>query len=167
MIKNKKILIIGEAGINHNGKLKYAQKLIDIAARAKIDYIKFQLFKTEEFINKSIKTKKVDFNKLFLRFKSLEFSLQNWKKLINYGKKKKIKLFFSVFDVWSLEIIKKLKIRLIKIPSGEINNIFFLKKINNMGIDVILSTGMSNNQEILKALKILKNCNVKLLHCVS
>ncbi len=157
----KKVFVIGEAGINHNGKLKNAIKLIDIAARARVDAVKFQLFNPRFFINKD------KLPKAFKRFLGLEFSLENWKKIIKYCKKKKLIFFVSIFDEESLTIIKKLNIKIIKIPSGEINNIQLLKKINKTKLRVILSTGMSTLEEIKVALKNLNKCNVQVLHCVS
>lgn len=157
----KKVFIIAEAGINHNGKLDTAKKLINIASKAKVDAIKFQLFKTDNFINK----KKIpDIFKMFL---NLEFSLSEWKNIILHAKHKNIKIFFSIFDLPSLNLLKKLKINLVKIPSGEINNHALLNEINKKKIDVILSTGMATIKEIEHSVNILKNCNVKLLHCVS
>ena len=124
MIKNK-TLIIAEAGNNHNGELKKALKLIDIAKNAGADLVKFQLFHTTSFVNKDFKHKKYNFKKIYKRFCSLEFSVKQWKKIISYGNKKKIKVFFSVFDEKSLLLLKKLKINLVKIPSGEITNFIF------------------------------------------
>ena len=133
---------------------------------AGVDYVKFQLFNTEEFINKDYKHKKINYNRVFNRFRSLEFSINTWKNLIKYGNKK-IRIFFSVFNHKSLKILKKLNIKLIKIPSGEINNLPLLKKINKEKFSVILSTGMSSLKEISSAVKILNKCKVELMHCVS
>ncbi len=157
----KKVFIIAEAGINHNGKIKLAKKLIDIASKAKADAVKFQLFNTDYFIHK----KKL--SKIYKIFKNLEFSEKTWKNIINYAKKKKIKIFFSIFDIPSLKILQKLNIKIIKIPSGEINNIDLLKMINKKKYKVILSTGMATINEIKLSLKILKNCEISVLHCVS
>ena len=156
-----KVFIIAEAGINHNGKIKLAKKLIDIASNAKVDAVKFQLFDTESFIHKN------KLFKIYKIFKKLEFSKNTWKSIINFAKKKKIKLFFSVFDIPSVSLLSKLNIKLVKIPSGEINNIELLKTINRKKFKVILSTGMAKMSEIKFSLKILKNCNVSILHCVS
>ena len=156
-----KVFIIAEAGINHNGKIKLAKKLIDIASKAEADAVKFQLFDTDNFIHK----KKL--SKIYKLFKKFEFSEKNWRNIIKYAKKKKIKIFFSVFDTPSISLLRKLNIRLIKIPSGEINNIELLKIINKMKFEVILSTGMAQMNEIKFALNILKNCKVSVLHCVS
>ena len=164
---NRKIKIIGEAGLNHNGNYKTAMKLINIGKMAGVDYVKFQLFDTDEFINRDYKHKKIKYNFIFKRFKSLEFSVNKWKKLIKYGNKKGVKIFFSVFNLRSLKTLKKLNIRIIKIPSGEINNIPLLKEINKKKFSVILSTGMSSLKEISLAIKTLNSCKVELMHCVS
>lgn len=165
-MKNRTI-IIAEAGINHNGSLQKALKLVSIAKSSGADFVKFQLFTTENFINKNFKNIKTDYKLIFKRFKSLEFNIKEWKKIISFGKKLKIKVFFSVFDTESLQIAKLLRQNLIKIPSGEINNIPLLKKINSLRHKVILSTGMSSLKEIKNAVSILKKCEVILLHCVS
>ena len=162
-----KVKIIAEAGLNHNGDFNKIIKLINIAKSAEADYVKFQLFKTENFINQIFKHKNINYKKLYLRFKSLEFPLEKWKKAIDYANDIGINIFFSVFDKESFNILSKLKIKLIKIPSGEINNYDLLKKINESRKKVILSTGMSNLLEIKKALKCLNKCEVILLHCVS
>ena len=85
-MKNK-VKIIAEGGLNHNGNFKNALKLVKIAKEAKVDYVKFQLFKTENFINKNFKHHKVNYKKTYQRFKSLEFSLDQWKKIVDFAKK--------------------------------------------------------------------------------
>tara|TARA_B100001559_G_scaffold320611_1_gene333363 strand:- start:1147 stop:2127 length:981 start_codon:yes stop_codon:yes gene_type:complete len=165
-LKNK-VEIIAEAGINHNGKFNNAIKLIRIAKIAKVNYVKFQLFTTENFINKKFNHHKLNYNKIYKRFKNLEFSVSEWKKIIKFGKQRGIKVFFSIFDISSLKILRKLNVKLVKIPSGEINNYPLLEKINKLRLRVILSTGMSSLKEIDKAVKKLKKCNLSLLHCVS
>ena len=160
-MKNK-VEIIAEAGINHNGKFKNAIKLIKISKMAKVDYVKFQLFNTENFINRKFDHHILNYNKIYKRFKNLEFSVDQWKKIIKFGKRKGIKVFFSIFDTNSLKTLKKLKVNLVKIPSGEINNYPLLEKINKLRLKVILSTGMSSLREIEKAVKKLKKCNLSL-----
>tara|TARA_B100001093_G_scaffold496611_1_gene542529 strand:+ start:35 stop:1006 length:972 start_codon:yes stop_codon:yes gene_type:complete len=157
----KKVFIIAEAGINHNGKISLAKKLIFISKKAGADAVKFQLFDTDNFINKN------HLPKVYKRMKSLEFTINEWKKIISYAKKMKIKIFFSIFDCKSLFLLKKLKINLIKIPSGEITNYELLKKISKTKKEIIISTGMSSETDILKALEILKFNKPSVLHCVS
>lgn len=157
----KEVFVIAEAGINHNGKISLAKKLISISKKAGANAVKFQLFDTDNFINKS------QLPKVYKRMKSLEFKFSEWKKIINYAKKLKIKIFFSIFDCKSLFMLKKLKINLIKIPSGEITNYELLKKISKTKNKIIISTGMSSETDIFKALDILKFNNLSVLHCVS
>ena len=164
---SKKVKIIAEAGINHNGNYKKVFDLVDIAKNSNADFVKFQLFNTDYFINKKFKHKQINFEKIYNRFKKLEFTFQQWKKVCKYCKKIGIEILFSVFDHKSLELIKKLKIKIVKIPSGEINNYDLLKSVNKSRFKTILSTGMSNLEEVKKASKCLKNCEVTLLHCVS
>ena len=162
-----KVEIIAEAGINHNGDFNKAKKLIDIAKNSEADYVKFQLFDPKKVVNKEIKNTKLNYRKIYNRFKSLQFDYEKWKMLISYAKKKKIKIFFSVFDLNSYKQLKKLKIKIVKIPSGEINNLPLLKMINKDKPRVILSTGMSDESEIDQAVKLLNKCKIQLLHCVS
>ena len=97
-MKNK-VKIIAEAGLNHNGDFEKLIKLIDIAKKANADFVKFQLFKKKNFINKKFSHKKVDYEKVYKRFQSLEFSFGEWKKAIQYGNKIGIRVFFSIFDI--------------------------------------------------------------------
>ena len=92
-MKNK-VKIIAEGGLNHNGNFDKLIELIKIAKNAEADFVKFQLFKTENFINKKFDNNKLDYKKIFSRFKSLEFSIKDWKKAIQFGKKLELKLFF-------------------------------------------------------------------------
>tara|TARA_B100000989_G_scaffold287115_1_gene256417 strand:- start:1948 stop:2931 length:984 start_codon:yes stop_codon:yes gene_type:complete len=165
-LKNK-VKIIAEGGLNHNGNFDKLIKLIKIAKNAEADFVKFQLFKTENFINKKFNNNKLDYKKIFSRFKSLEFSINDWKKAIKFGKKIGIKVIFSIFDKESIKILKNLGINIVKIPSGEINNYDLLKKVNYSKLKVILSTGMSGLNEISKAIEYLNKCEIILLHCVS
>ena len=165
-MKNK-VKIIAEGGLNHNGNFDKLIKLIKIAKNAEADFVKFQLFKTENFINKQNKNNKLDNKKIFSRFKSLEFPIKDWKKAIQFGKKIGIKVIFSIFDKESIKTLKNLGINIVKIPSGEINNYDLLKKVNYSKFKVILSTGMSDLNEISKAIKYLNKCEIILLHCVS
>ncbi len=171
-----KTLIIAEAGVNHNGNLNIAKKLIDVAANAKVDFIKFQTFKTKNLV--SSKAKMADYqikntsSKLtqFEMLKKLELSFYDFQELISYSKSKKIGFLSSPFDIESIDYLNKLEIDFIKIPSGEITNFPYLEKIASISKKVILSTGMSTLKEIESALDILTSKNLKkkditLLHC--
>ena len=170
-MKNK-IIIIAEAGGNHNGSIKNAYKLVDIAKKAGADYVKFQTFKAETLVSKNApkaKYQKKNVKKIshFELIKKLEMSYEMHVKLIKYCKKKKIKFLSSPFCIDSFDLLRKFNLDFIKIPSGEITNLPLLRHIKKFKNNIILSTGMSNTNEIKRAVKILKNKNRKLilLHC--
>ena len=177
MTKNK-TLIIAEAGVNHNGNIDLALKLVDIAAKAKADYIKFQTYSTKDLVQKKVglaEYQKKNLNKISSQYKLLkkfELSATDHVRIIKRCKKKKIKFISSPFDLKSIEILKKLKLSLFKIPSGEITNIPYLRKIGSLKKKIILSTGMSNIEEVQKAIKTLtssgtKKKDITILHCSS
>ena len=177
MVKNK-VFIIAEAGCNHNGELKLAKKLIDIAKRAKADAVKFQSFKVDELAVKNApKANYAISNTKFYKTQyemqsKLQLSFNDQLKLLKYCQKKKIKFLSSSFDVQSTEDLKKMNLDIIKIPSGEITNLPNLIKIGSLKKKIILSTGMSTIREIKQAIKILnqKGTNQKditLLHCTT
>ena len=174
----KKILIIAEAGVNHNGDIKLAEKLIDAAAEAGVDYVKFQTFKASKLVSKE--AKKAEYQEQntdnndsqFEMLKKLELSHKDHYHLINYCNQKNIKFLSTGFDFESIDFLHKLGIRLAKIPSGEITNFPYLKKIGELFPEVILSTGMSNIKEIKKAVEVLLKSglnkeNLTVLHCNS
>ncbi len=162
-----KIFIIAEAGVNHNNKLYNAFKLIDKAKKVGASAVKFQVFKTENYIQKDAplakyQMKNSKFSNQFELIKKLELSEKSLEKIINYCKKKKIQFLASPFDLWGVDYLKKKKIPIIKIPSGEINNIPYLEKVGALRRKIILSTGMSTDKEVSNALKILKRSGTKL-----
>lgn len=173
MIKLNKVLIIAEAGINHNGSLKKAKKLVDIAKKARADYVKFQIFKPENIVVNDAKLanyqKKNSKNKNQLELlnkNKLKFS--EFKELYKYAKYKKIKFLATAFDEDSLKFLLTFNnIDFIKIPSGEINNLPLLKLIKNTNKKILLSTGASTENDIAKALKVLNKNKVIILHCNS
>ena len=170
------VKIIAEAGVNHNGDINLAKELINIASDANADYIKFQSFKAENLATKE--AEKSDYQKSntknndtqYNMLKSLELSKKDHIELINYCHYKDIKFLSSAFDLDSLDFLLKLECELIKIPSGEINNYYYLEKISHQEIPVILSTGMSTINEIESAIKILTSNklsinDITILHC--
>ncbi len=172
----KKTTIIAEAGVNHNGSLKKAIKLIDIAAKSGADIIKFQSFTAENVVTRN--AKKANYQKIstvkdesqLQMLKKLELNLKSHKKIISHCKKVGIEFLSSPFDNESISLLKKLRVKRFKVPSGEINNLPYLRKIGKIGKPVILSTGMSSINEIKKAIKILTNSGTKkklitVLHC--
>lgn len=174
-----KIQIIAEAGVNHNGNIKLAKKLVRIAKNSGADYVKFQYFNpnylTTNFSKQADyqkKTFKQTNNSQKIMLKKLSLSLKQLNEIYNYCKLQKIKFALSVFDHLSLKNIIKFNLDFIKIPSGEITNFPLLKGVAKMNKKIILSTGMCNNSEIKNALKVLKKYNLSrkkivLLHCTS
>lgn len=175
-----KTLIIAEAGVNHNGSLDLAKKLIDVAAESGADIVKFQTFKAEKLVSKT--AKQADYQIVnqagkpedtqFSMLKKLELSVENHHELINYCKSKNIEFLSTAFDLESLDFLNNLGIDIFKIPSGEITNLPYLRKVGNFQKTVILSTGMANLGEIESALKILIEAGtvkekITVLHCNS
>jgi N,N'-diacetyllegionaminate synthase len=174
----KHVLIIAEAGVNHNGSIEIAKQLIDKAVEAGVDIIKFQTFKPEKLVSKS--AKQADYQKKNIHnsdndsqldmLKKLELSDADHKVLIDYCNKKKIKFFSTAFDFESIDYLHSINIGLWKIPSGEITNYPYLKKIAQYGEPVILSTGMCEIDDISAALKVLLDNGltkdkISILHC--
>ena len=169
------LTIIAEAGVNHNGSLKNALRLVDIAAKAKADFVKFQTFVPESLVQKNFKSAKYQKkNSKFLyqyeMLKKYQLTIKDHIKIMKRCKKKKIKFLSSPFDLESIKILKKLKLSTIKVPSGEINNIPYLEEIGRLKKKVILSSGMANKYEIDIAINTLKKKgtsikNISLLHC--
>lgn len=172
-----KTLIIAEAGVNHNGSVELAKQLIDAAAEAGVDYIKFQTFKTENLVSRQ--AVKAEYQKRntgetddsqFSMLKKLELSPEQHVELMDYCREKKVRFFSTAFDLDSIDLLSELGLEMWKIPSGEITNYPYLKKIARQGKPVILSTGMSDLQDIANALEVLEKYGVireqiTVLHC--
>ena len=171
------VLIIAEAGVNHNGSILIAKQLIDAAVEAGVDIIKFQTFKTEKLVSKA--AKKAEYQKKnigdgndsqYEMLKKLELSPENHEELIVYCKEKGIRFWSTAFDFESMDYLHSLRLGLWKIPSGEITNYPFIRKIASYGEDVIMSTGMCEEQDIQNAIDVLTKYGIKkeqitLLHC--
>ena len=172
-----KVIIIAEAGVNHNGDINLAKKLIDVAVEAGVDYVKFQTFKSESLVSKS--AKKADYqientqdateNQLQM-LKKLELSHEQHVELMAYCRQKNISFFSTAFDLDSLIYLKELGLTMVKIPSGEITNLPYLRKAAELFSKVIISTGMSTLEDIEKALNVFLFAGIKreaiyILHC--
>ena len=137
-LKKDKTIIIAEAGVNHNGKIRLAKKLIDVASKAGADYVKFQTFDVDNLILKNTKTALYQQRNLksnisqYSILKKYQLSENDHKELINYSKKKRIKFLSTAFDDKSLNLLQNYRLDYIKIPSGEITNYPFLKKISKL-----------------------------------
>lgn len=172
-----KVLIIAEAGVNHNGSLDIAKRLVDEAADAGVDIVKFQTFKAEKLVSKSAKQAEYQQRNMgktddsqYSMLKKLELSPLQHEELIDYCREKGIRFFSTAFDMDSIEYLHSLNLGLWKIPSGEITNYPYLRKIAQYGEPVILSTGMCELSDIEAAIQILlshglqKN-QITVLHC--
>ena len=173
----KHVVIIAEAGVNHNGSLTLAKKLVDKASEAGADYIKFQTFKSEKLVSKAAKQAeyqrrnigKADDSQLAM-LKKLELTEDDHLVLIEYCKEKGIKFFSTAFDPTTIDLLHSFNLGLWKIPSGEVTNYPYLKKIANYGEPVILSTGMCELSDIEAALNVLifegvNKEDITILHC--
>lgn len=172
----QKTLIIAEAGVNHNGSMETAKQLIDAAANAQVDYVKFQTFKADKIVTRSAKratyqdTNTKNSDSQFEMLKKLELSEKMHRELIKYCESKGIKFLSTAFDLESMDFLKSLGINLAKIPSGEITNLPYLKKIASLFPEIVMSTGMADIEEIKAANKVLTDHGAKpesitILHC--
>ena len=172
----KRTLIIAEAGVNHNGDIAKAKALIDKGAEAGVDYVKFQTFKAGNLVTKQAKRAAYqdkntqDNDSQYEMLKKLELSQKDHQELIDYCVQKGIKFLSTGFDFESLEFLAGLGIIIAKVPSGEITNLPYLRKVATLFPEVILSTGMANITEIKDAVKVLTDNGVSkdkitVLHC--
>ena len=173
----KKVIIIAEAGVNHNGDIKLAKKLIDAASEAKVDYVKFQSFKADKLVSTDAKKADYQFKNIgdkddsqYQMLKQLELSHEDHLELISYCNSKNSSFFSTAFDVEGVSHLSSLNLDIFKIPSGELTNFPYLKAIANTRHPVILSTGMANLEEIEKSINVLisngtKKNLITVLHC--
>ena len=171
-----RVIVIAEAGQNHNGQLKMAYKLIDVAKKSGADFVKFQTgipkLHVSKFAKKAdyqIKNSKKKESQLKM-LQKLSLTYQDFKKIKKYCRKRKIEFLSTPFDLKSIKFLKGLNMKYFKIPSGEITNLPYLIKIAKLKGQVILSTGMANLREIKDALNILisygtKKKNITVLQC--
>ena len=172
-----KTIIIAEAGVNHNGDIETAKRLIDVASDAGVDYVKFQTFKAERLVSPSAQKAKYQIvndtskdDSQLKMLKKLELSDNDHKELISYCKSKNISFFSTAFDEEGISYLSSLNFDMFKIPSGELTNYPYLKAIAKTGLPVILSTGMANLDEIDKTINVLvsygtKKKEITVLHC--
>ncbi|MBU3181559.1 N-acetylneuraminate synthase [Clostridium psychrophilum] len=170
------VFIIAEAGVNHNGDISIAKKMVDKAAFAEVDAIKFQTFKTEKLVTQyadMAKYQKCNIGKVDSQFnmlKKLELSHDNFIEIQEYCKYKKIMFFSTPFDFESAEFLWSIGMKVFKISSGDLTNIPFLDHIAKYHKPIILSSGMASLSEIeeaINAINYLENKDVAVLHCTS
>lgn len=173
----KHTIIIAEAGVNHNGSIELAKQLVDKAFEAGVDYIKFQTFKASKLVTKAAKQAEYQQRNIgkegdsqYQMLKKLELSPKDHETLITYCKEKGVKFFSTAFDMESIEYLHSLNLGLWKIPSGEITNYPYVKKIAQYHEPVILSTGMCDINDISAAMNVLlkngiQRDQITILHC--
>lgn len=172
-----KTIIIAEAGVNHNGKVELAYQLIDAAIKAGADIIKFQTFVTESIVTRD--AQKAAYQKAttganesqYQMIKKLELSYDDFKNLKLYCDEKRI-IFLSTCDYNSIDFLNDLGLDTFKIPSGEVTNLQYLRKIGQFNHNIILSTGMATLGEVENALQILESSGtdrkkITILHCTT
>ncbi|MEA3321199.1 MAG: N-acetylneuraminate synthase [Bacillota bacterium] len=165
--------IIAEAGVNHNGSIDIAKELIDAAATAGADAVKFQTFNSEKLASKFVQQAKYQKENTGIEesqvemLKRLELSYKDHILLKRYCEKKGIEFLSTPFDIDSAKFLKGLGVDAFKIGSGDLNNIPYLIELDKLGLPVLLSTGMSNLSEIEESVSVLKESDFALLHCTS
>lgn len=176
MVNKKSCFIIAEAGVNHNGDLKLAKQLIDVAVEAGADAVKFQTFRADSLVTKM--APKADYQKKttdghesqYEMLKRLELSEKAHRDLFAYCKRKKILFLSTPFDEGCADFLGRLGVARYKIPSGELTNLPFLQHVAKKKKPMIISTGMATMKEVLTAVQSVQkagNKDITLLHCVS
>lgn len=170
----KHVFVIAEAGVNHNGSLELAKRLVDEAKMAGADAVKFQVFQAQHLVSR--KAAKAEYQKeatgndetQFEMLKKLELSYENFRTLNDYCQKRNILFLSTAFDKESLDFLEALEIPVHKIPSGEVTNLPYLEQIARTGKPIIMSTGMCELGEVEQAISALKKNGagkIILLHC--
>lgn len=162
-------LIIAEAGVNHNGDMNIAKKLIEVAAEAKADYVKFQTFNVDLLKDEAERE----------RLRPYQLTIENHKELVSHCERVGIKFLSTPFDIQSVDLLVSLGVDRIKVPSGEITNTSYLRHIGRQQLPIILSTGMADLNEVSSAMCELessgahnywidvKRPEITVLHCTS
>ena len=175
-MKRLSTAIIAEAGVNHNGSIATAKKMIDAAAEAGADLVKFQTFKAEALVIKS--AEKTEYQKeitgtdesQFEMIKKLELDRAEHEELIKYCASKSIRFLSTAFDHDSIDLLTELSVPFFKIPSGEITNLPYLRHIGRLGKPIIMSTGMATLEEVRTTLNELLEAGaekdqITIMHC--
>ena len=168
--------IIAEAGVNHNGSVETARKMVDAAAKANADFVKFQTFTAEALLTE--KTKKAEYQKSltsmeesqYEMIKKLELGRAAHEEIIGYCNRKNIQFLSTAFDHASIDMLDELGVPFNKIPSGEITNLPYLRHIGRMGKPIIMSTGMATLDEVRAAMNVLIDAGLNkndltIMHC--
>lgn len=177
MTGNRRVFIIAEAGVNHNGSLDLAMQMVNLACKSGADAVKFQTFKAENIVTSFAERAQYQQKNMphkvesqLEMIKKLELSFDDLRKLKEYCNRCGIAFLSSPFDLESVDFLDELNLDCFKIPSGEITNLPLLRRIGEKRKKVILSTGMSTLEEVENAIQILKSSGtgeMTLLHCTS
>ena len=186
MIKpiSHKVLVIAEAGVNHDGDLKKAMQLIDAAADSGADVVKFQTFKAQHLVTTEAELAQYqrrvsahhigepDSNSQLRLLEKLQLTREDHTKLKEHCDRRGIEFFSTAFDLGSLDLLMEMGARRVKIPSGEITNLPYLRKVATFNCDVIMSTGMADLSEVADAINCLEAAGlpknkITLLHCTT
>lgn len=169
-----RVFVIAEAGVNHNGDIKIAKQLIDVASDAGADAVKFQTFQADSLVCRTARKANYQLETTdraetqYDMLKKLELTQQMHQELMEYCVTKNIMFLSTPFDLASIELLSELGIQIYKIPSGEITNLPYLREIAKQHKKIVLSTGMSSMEEVKTAVKVLKIYgagDITLLHC--
>ena len=176
-IKKNRVFIIAEAGVNHNGNLSLAKRLVDVAKEAGCDAVKFQTFKADQLVSKHAglaeyqkKDRGPGSKNQYELIRKLELSFEQFRELKVYCDQKEIIFLSTPFDFESADRLTQLRVPIFKLSSGEITNVPFLEYVAKKGKPIILSTGMSSLAEVKGAVKAIYHCrnkNLVLLHCTT
>lgn len=176
------VLIIAEAGVNHNGSLELARQLIDAAADAGVDYVKFQTFRADKLVtqtarqaayqSRNLGSSQSNSDSQYEMLKALELSFDDHRVLIDHCRTRNVRFLSTAFDLESIAFLHSLELPLWKVPSGELTNFPYLRRIGRTGKPVILSTGMATLDEIEQAIGVLTRFGtprnqITLLHCTT
>lgn len=175
---SERCIVIAEAGVNHNGSLDLAHRLVDVAAQAGADFVKFQTFRTEALVTRE--APKADYQKRttghtetqFEMLKRLELDENAFRELAVYAKSKGIGFLSTPFDIESARFLTTLGVSAFKVSSGDLTNIPFLRELAGMGLPIILSSGMATLGELEEAVEACEHAGVPidkltLLHCTT
>lgn len=177
MNSSRHVIIIAEAGVNHNGSMEMARQLIDAAAEAGVDYVKFQTFKADKLVTRAARQAEYQKRNIgdgadsqYEMLRKLELSEEDHRELKDYCRQKGVRFLSTAFDLESVDFLHGLCPGLWKIPSGEITNYPYLRKIAGYNEEVVMSTGMSTDEDVENALLALRENGqdlekVTLLHC--
>ncbi len=170
--------IIAEAGVNHNGDLDLAKRLIDVAAEAGADFVKFQTFAADRLVTRAAGKAEYQISLTGIEesqhemLRRLELTPEAHRILIDYCKSRHISFLSTGFDIESVDLLVKLGLEYIKVPSGEITNLPYLRHVGGLGKQVILSTGMATLDEVGSAIEVLERAGtsrkrITVLHCTT